>query len=196
MKWKLFSYFLVNRFNGDLFIDIYILFVKCTNCLRKSIILKYIVKMYINLQTHQQSICRRHHAYETPFSLQSRKMQSFKMSLTLFVKASGLAVYPNKSQVYFLNTAPVTQRNIMGIVGFQRGMIPSKYLGVPLGMGKVKKASWQELLDKMKERLSSWVLCLLNVFSRLILVKALLGLLCSTVRFSRNLGTFFLLSIY
>ena len=56
MKWKLFSYFLVNRFNSDLFIDIDILFVKCTNCLRKRIVLKYMVKMYISLHTNQQFV--------------------------------------------------------------------------------------------------------------------------------------------
>ena len=52
--------------------------------------------------------------------------------------------------------------------------MPSKYLGIPLGVGVLKKASWQELLDRMKHRLSSWVLRPLNFASQLVLVKAVL----------------------
>ena len=52
--------------------------------------------------------------------------------------------------------------------------MPSKYLGTPLGVGVLKKSSWQELLDQMKHRLSSWVLRPLYLPSWLVLVKAVL----------------------
>ena len=64
--------------------------------------------------------------------------RSFKKFLSLFTKASGLAVNPAKSQVFFLNTTPATQRNILCILGFVKGSFPSKYLGVPLGLRKFK----------------------------------------------------------
>ena len=70
-----------------------------------------------------------------------QEARSFKKSMTLFAKASGLALNPNKSQVFFLNTTPATQRNIIWILGFSRGTMPSKYLGIPLGVGKLKKTS-------------------------------------------------------
>ena len=103
-----------------------------------------------------------------------QEVQSFKKSLTLFAKASSLALNLNKSQVFFLNTTPATQSDIIRILGFSRGTMPSKYLGIPLGVGKLKKTSWQELLDKMKQRLSSWGLRPLNLPSRLILVKTIM----------------------
>ena len=73
-----------------------------------------------------------------------------------------------------MNTGPIVQRNIIWILGFSRGVMPSKYLGVPLGVGKLKKYSRQELLDRMKQRFSIWVLQPLNFPSRMVLVKAAL----------------------
>ena len=71
-----------------------------------------------------------------------KEAQSFKKSLNLFAKASGLAVNPNKSQVLFMNTAPIVQGDIVRILGFSLGVMPSKYLGVPLGVRELKKVSW------------------------------------------------------
>ena len=70
-----------------------------------------------------------------------QEAQSFKNSLNLFAKASGLDVNPNKSQVFFVNTAPATQRNILQILDFSEGSLPSKYLGIPLGVGRLQKSS-------------------------------------------------------
>ena len=103
-----------------------------------------------------------------------QEAQSFKNSLDLFAKALGLVVNPNKSQVFFMNTALSTQRNILRILGFSKGSFPSKYLGIPLGLGRMQKESWQELLDRMKQKLSSWLLRPLNFPSRLILVKSIM----------------------
>ena len=45
---------------------------------------------------------------------------AFKKSLTLFAKAYGLAINSKKYQVFFLNMAPIIQRNIVKILGFIR----------------------------------------------------------------------------
>ena len=71
-----------------------------------------------------------------------QEAQSLKNILNLFAKASGLAINPNKSQVFFVNTAPSTQRNILRILGFFKGAFPSKYLGIPLGVGRLQKVTW------------------------------------------------------
>ena len=121
-------------------------------------------------QTHQQFVD--YTMLMRPPSIQ--EAPSFKKNLYLFAQASGLAVNPNKSQVFFVNTPPATQKNILRILGFSRGDFPSKYLGIPLGIGRPKTEEWQELLDRLKQRLSSWVLHTLNFPSRLILVKSIL----------------------
>ena len=103
-----------------------------------------------------------------------QEAKSFKKCWTLFAKALSLVVNPNKPQIFFMNTDRITQRNIIRIFGFTKGTVLSKYLRIPLGMGQLRKASWQDLLDRMKQKLSSWVLCPLNLPSHLILVKAIM----------------------
>ena len=71
-----------------------------------------------------------------------QEARSYKTSLVTFAKASGLEVNPEKSQIFFFNTPLITQRNIGRILGFQKGMLPTKYLGVPLGEGIIRQASW------------------------------------------------------
>ena len=66
------------------------------------------------------------------------------------------------------------QRNIIRILGFNKGSFPSKYLGVPLGKGTIKKYSWKDLIDRIRGRLSRWVLKPLNFPSHLVLVKSVL----------------------
>ena len=78
-----------------------------------------------------------------------QKDRAFKTILTTFAKASGLAVNSEKSQIFFFNTPLITQRNIRIILGFKKGSLSTKYLGVPLGQGIIRQASWQDLLDRI-----------------------------------------------
>ena len=121
-------------------------------------------------QTHQQfmddTILMEHTSFQ--------ESCAFKKSLTLFAKSYGLAINAKKYQVFFLNMAPIIQRNIVKILGFYGGSFPFKYLGVPLGLGAIKSASWQDLMDRLKGRLSSWIIQPLNLPCRLVLVKEVL----------------------
>ena len=62
-----------------------------------------------------------------------QEARAYKTSLVTFSKASGLEVNLEKSQISFFNTLLITQRNIGIILGFQKGMLPTKYMGVLLG---------------------------------------------------------------
>ena len=53
-------------------------------------------------------------------------------------------------------------------------MLPTKYLGVPLGQGVIRKASRRDVLDMVKARWVSWVLKPLNLSGRLVMVKSVL----------------------
>ena len=70
-----------------------------------------------------------------------QEVRAYKTSLVTFAKASGLEVNPEKCQIFFFNTLLITQRNIGRILRFQKGMFPTKYLGVPLGQGVIRKSS-------------------------------------------------------
>ena len=90
------------------------------------------------------------------------------------MESSGLEVNKDKSQFYFFNTRNITKRNILEILKFSEGVLPSKYLGAPLAESTIRKISWKDLLVKIKKNLSQWTFRALNFPSHLILVKFIL----------------------
>eukprot|EP00253_Pinus_taeda_P031323 PITA_31323 len=90
------------------------------------------------------------------------------------IKASGALINRVKSQLFFFNTPPTTQRAIARILGFSIATLPSKYLGAPLIASALKHASWTNLLEKLEARLFLWTHRALNMASRIILTKAVL----------------------
>eukprot|EP00253_Pinus_taeda_P012127 PITA_12127 len=91
-----------------------------------------------------------------------------------FSKASGTLINSVKSQIFFFNTHPTTQRAIARILGFSIASLPSKYLGAPLFAYARKHSSWTSLLEKLEAKLSLWTHRSLNMASRMILIKAVL----------------------
>ena len=79
-----------------------------------------------------------------------KEAHGIKEGLDTFLEASGLEINKTKSQVYFFNTPKITRRNILRIIGFSEGELPSKYLGAPLAELTIRKVSWKEILDKLK----------------------------------------------
>eukprot|EP00253_Pinus_taeda_P017956 PITA_17956 len=104
----------------------------------------------------------------------SQEAYAFKDLLSLFSEASGTSINATKSQLFFFHTPASTQRNIARILGYSIATLPSKYLGAPLLDSAIKNASWITLIDKLESRLSSWTFRLLNMASRLILIKTVL----------------------
>eukprot|EP00253_Pinus_taeda_P017519 PITA_17519 len=94
--------------------------------------------------------------------------------LLLFSKASGTLINSVKSQIFFFNTHPTTQRAIARILGFSIASLPSKYLGAPLFAYARKHSSWTSLLEKLEAKLSLWTHRSLNMASRMILIKVVL----------------------
>eukprot|EP00253_Pinus_taeda_P036591 PITA_36591 len=94
--------------------------------------------------------------------------------LLLFSKASGALINSVKSQIFFFNTHPTTQRAIARILGFPIASLPSKYLGAPLFAYTRKHSSWTSLLENLEAKLSLWTHRSLNMASRMVLIKVLL----------------------
>ena len=66
-----------------------------------------------------------------------------------------MEVNPEKSQMFFFNSLLITQRNIGRILGFHKGRLPTKYMGVPLSQNLIRHASWKNIVDRVKARISS-----------------------------------------
>jgi len=103
-----------------------------------------------------------------------QEARSFKSILENFSNASGALINKVKSQIFFFNTPPSTQRAIARILGFTIASLPSKYLGAPLIASALKHSSWNSLLEKLEARLFLWTHRALNMASRIVLIKAVL----------------------
>ncbi|XP_074266690.1 uncharacterized protein LOC141589970 [Silene latifolia] len=95
-------------------------------------------------------------------------------SFATFSEASGLHMNRQKSNIYFTGVQRHDKDYIIGISGCVEGQIPFKYLGVPITAGKLGKRECQALIEKIIERIRSFVARKLSYAGRLILVKSVL----------------------
>ena len=79
-----------------------------------------------------------------------------------------------KSKIFFFNTNIAIQRNISRILGFQRDMLPSKYLGVPLIDKPLSTTIWEPFINKLQDKIRKSKNRSLNLAGRLVLIKAIL----------------------
>eukprot|EP00253_Pinus_taeda_P024695 PITA_24695 len=98
----------------------------------------------------------------------------FKKILKDFTMATGTEVNLTKSKIFFFNTNIAIQRNLTRILGFQREILPSKYLGVPLTDKPLRKIVWEPIINRLQDRIRKWTNISLNLAGRLVLTKAIL----------------------
>lgn len=91
-----------------------------------------------------------------------------------FYKASGLQANQFKSFIYFGGVTRIVREEILQRLGYSRGELPVKYLGVPLSTKKMSLAQWQPLIEKMVARISSWTVNKLSYAGRIQLVQSVL----------------------
>jgi hypothetical protein len=103
-----------------------------------------------------------------------KESKAFKIILEDFGEASGVEINHSKSMIYFFNTNPTIQCNLANIQGFERKMLPTKYLGIPLMDRAYTKAMWEGVINKLQERVKNWTYRSLNLAGRLILTKMVL----------------------
>ena len=99
---------------------------------------------------------------------------AYKQILREFAMASGMEVNLSKSKIFFFNTHIAIQRNISIIFGFQREILPSKCLGVPLITKPLHKSIWERVINKLQDKIRKWTIRSLNLVGRLVLTKAVL----------------------
>ncbi|KAL0288057.1 UNVERIFIED_CONTAM: putative ribonuclease H protein [Sesamum radiatum] len=94
--------------------------------------------------------------------------------LSEFAAMSGLQVNPNKSQVILSKSVSHRQPRIE-LMGFQEGILPIKYLGVPLVASRLSIADCQPLLHKIDCRLAGWEQHNLSLAGRTQLIRLVLS---------------------
>lgn len=92
-------------------------------------------------------------------------------SFSLF---SGLIPNVHKSHCFLTNTDAATSHEILSLLGFQLGILPTKFLGVPLISTKLSHKDCIPLIHKITLRASSWTSKVLSYSGRLQLIKTIL----------------------
>ncbi|XP_075085042.1 uncharacterized protein LOC107815716 [Nicotiana tabacum] len=75
-----------------------------------------------------------------------------------FSRASRHTANLTKSSIYFGGVNPVLQQHILAILGFSKGELPFRYLGVPLSSMRLSITQCQPLIDKMLGKITSWTM--------------------------------------
>ncbi|TYK19385.1 subtilisin-like protease SBT5.3 [Cucumis melo var. makuwa] len=83
-------------------------------------------------------------------------ISNLKMALLLLESSSGLNINLNKSTIFPINV-PVNRANIIAESwGLRKDILPTSYLGMPLGGNLSFLNFWDNILQKIQKKLSSW----------------------------------------
>lgn len=96
-----------------------------------------------------------------------RSVSILKGCLDNFSSISGLHLNAAKSMCFLSNSPLVTAEAILSSLGFQVGLFPAKFLGVPLITSKLSLADCRPLLERIVARISSWTNKFLSYSGRL-----------------------------
>ncbi|KAL0293865.1 UNVERIFIED_CONTAM: hypothetical protein Sangu_3229700 [Sesamum angustifolium] len=95
--------------------------------------------------------------------------------LRKFEEQSGQQINQAKSAFIPGRKANLIANRIKNITGFSMKALPITYLGAPLYKGNKRKALYENLIDKVRNRISGWENCHLSYGGRLLLIKTVLS---------------------
>ncbi|XP_019259539.1 PREDICTED: uncharacterized protein LOC109237664 [Nicotiana attenuata] len=91
-----------------------------------------------------------------------------------FSAASRFQANKEKSSIYFGGVTQGVQDQILHLLGFSKGELPFKYLGIPLATKKISFLQWKPLISKMVARISTWTAKKLSYAGRSQLIQTIL----------------------
>ncbi|XP_074298446.1 uncharacterized protein LOC141629326 [Silene latifolia] len=100
------------------------------------------------------------------------------VAFDFFSKASGLHINTDKTDIMFIGRLqPEVEDIIVRKIGFKKGSLPFKYLGVNISHKKLSKMECAILVDKMIHRIKGCNKRRISYTGRLVLVKSVLATL-------------------
>jgi hypothetical protein len=92
--------------------------------------------------------------------------------LNEFEDLSGLKSNPSKSSVFLTGVAPHEKQKILHLLHMPEGVLPVRYLGVPLITKHMSAADCDCLITKVSSRIDSWLVRKLSFAGRLQLLSS------------------------
>ncbi|GKC05913.1 RNA-directed DNA polymerase, eukaryota, partial [Tanacetum coccineum] len=102
-------------------------------------------------------------------------LRSIIQMLHCFSLASGLKINLQKSNLLGVGVTGSLVNKVAASIGCSVMKAPFKYLGVMVGGNMSKINAWDDMVGKIKSRLSKWKINTLSIGGRLTLLKAVLG---------------------
>ncbi|GJU60185.1 RNA-directed DNA polymerase, eukaryota, reverse transcriptase zinc-binding domain protein [Tanacetum coccineum] len=104
----------------------------------------------------------------------SHSASIIKDALKEFSDTSGFFPNLNKSTIYFGSLNHAEKEKIKSVMQFKEGMLPTRYLGVPLITKRLSVKDCQTLKNKIKGKTTDWKCKYLSCVGRLLLISAVL----------------------
>lgn len=84
-----------------------------------------------------------------------KEAKIMKEILETYSRGMGQLINWDKSSIFFINTLVARQRKMAKILGCGVGMLPSSYLGLPLGSTPLD-SFWNGTLDRFSKKMVGW----------------------------------------
>ncbi|KAJ9536655.1 hypothetical protein OSB04_un000128 [Centaurea solstitialis] len=101
-------------------------------------------------------------------------VQVLKHALELFRGWSGMVPSLEKSEIFFSNVPDDTKSAILGLLPFNAGTFPIRYLGVPLSPSRLRVIDYHGLVEKVTKRIHNWKVKALSFAGRKLLISSVL----------------------
>ncbi|KAL2224843.1 UNVERIFIED_CONTAM: hypothetical protein Sindi_2938100 [Sesamum indicum] len=98
----------------------------------------------------------------------------FKTGLDRFAEWSGLRLNVQKSHLIISRSAQGLREEMLEVLGFQEGVLPMRYLGLPLLSSRLTVADCNPLLLKIDKRIAGWEGMALSYAARVQIIKPVL----------------------
>ncbi|KAL2237299.1 UNVERIFIED_CONTAM: hypothetical protein Sindi_0921600 [Sesamum indicum] len=98
----------------------------------------------------------------------------FKIGLDRFAEWSGLRLNEHKRHLIISRSAQGLREEMMTVLGFQEGVLPMKYLGLPLISSRLTISDCRPLLLKIDKRIAGWEGISLSYAGRVQIIKSVL----------------------
>jgi len=100
-----------------------------------------------------------------------------KAVLRGFEMASGLKVNFHKSSLIGVNVQRKFMEAACRFLHCREGVVPFKYLGLPVGANSRSLSTWEPMLEQLKKRLNSWGNKYVSLVGRIVLLNSVLNVI-------------------
>ncbi|XP_056691895.1 uncharacterized protein [Spinacia oleracea] len=106
-------------------------------------------------------------------------VQLLLSSFARFSSTTGLQVNPAKSSIYCCGGTVSLREELVSVSGFGKGVLPFRYLGVPISTKNLNAADCELLVEKMVTKIKIWSSRHLSFAGRAQLINSVLMSICS-----------------